>query len=75
VVCVHSKGDRQLGMNSDVVLASCKTIFLYLLGQTKEKAVKLISSRFLNTSSERGTQKFPDWPPGVRTANGTALYH
>jgi len=20
-------------------------------------------------------QKFPDWPPGARTANGTALYH
>jgi len=20
-------------------------------------------------------QKFPDWPPGVRTANSTALYH
>jgi hypothetical protein len=20
-------------------------------------------------------QKFPDWPPGVRTANGTALCH
>jgi hypothetical protein len=20
------------------------------------------------------TQKFPDWPPGARTANGTALW-
>jgi len=20
-------------------------------------------------------QKFPDWPPGERTANGTAVYH
>jgi hypothetical protein len=20
-------------------------------------------------------QKFPDWPPGARTANGTAVYH
>jgi hypothetical protein len=20
-------------------------------------------------------QKFPDWPPGARTADGTALYH
>jgi len=20
-------------------------------------------------------QKFPDWPPGARTANGTALFH
>jgi len=20
-------------------------------------------------------QKFPDWPPGTKTANGTALYH
>jgi hypothetical protein len=22
-----------------------------------------------------GNQKFPDWPPGARTANGTALCH
>jgi hypothetical protein len=28
------------------------------------------------TVSIRGRiQKFPDWPPGARTANGTALYH
>jgi hypothetical protein len=24
---------------------------------------------------ERVSQKFPDWPPGARTANGTALCH
>jgi len=23
----------------------------------------------------RWTRKFPDWPPGARTANATALYH
>jgi hypothetical protein len=23
----------------------------------------------------RGIQMFPDWPPGARTANGTALCH
>jgi len=23
----------------------------------------------------RFTKKFPDWPPGARTANGTALCH
>jgi len=22
-----------------------------------------------------GIQKFPDWPPGARTANGTAVCH
>jgi hypothetical protein len=29
-----------------------------------------------NTTMVQGCiQKFPDWPPGVRTANGTALCH
>jgi hypothetical protein len=28
---------------------------------------------FVNTG--RCIQKFPDWPPGARTANGTALCH
>jgi hypothetical protein len=29
-----------------------------------------------NDTDIRGcTQKFPDWPPGARTANGAALCH
>jgi hypothetical protein len=32
-----------------------------------------ISYEALNVG--RWIQKFPDWPPGARTANGTALYH
>jgi hypothetical protein len=32
--------------------------------------------RIPSTSCIRGCiQKFPDWPPGARTANGTALCH
>jgi len=31
---------------------------------------------FLGAVYTRGhIQKFPDWPPGTRTANGTALCH
>jgi hypothetical protein len=34
----------------------------------------LLSTLFSNTLSiRRCTQKFPDWPPGARTANGTAV--
>jgi len=28
-----------------------------------------------STSTQGHIQKFPDWLPGVRTANGTALCH
>jgi hypothetical protein len=36
----------------------------------------LISSTVWNTTAIQGCiQKFPDWPPGSRTANGTALCH
>jgi hypothetical protein len=30
---------------------------------------------YLRASVRMCTQKFPDWPPGARTANGTALCH
>jgi hypothetical protein len=36
----------------------------------------LLSALFSNTLSLRGCiQKFPDWPPGARTANGKTLLH
>jgi hypothetical protein len=36
----------------------------------------MISKYLLMVKYIRGCiQKFPDWPPGARTANGTALYH
>jgi hypothetical protein len=43
---------------------------------TKQEAIA--HYRFLNSVNEtvRGCiQKFPDCPPGARTANGTDLYH
>jgi hypothetical protein len=33
------------------------------------------SSPALVTDVQGRIQKFPDWPPGARTANGTALCH
>jgi hypothetical protein len=30
---------------------------------------------FIPKTLRRCNQKFPDWPPGARTANGTALCH
>jgi hypothetical protein len=37
----------------------------------------LCSMELVNAEEHTGTfvQKFPDWPPGARTANGTALCH
>jgi len=35
-----------------------------------------VSGQLAVTPSFTGCiQKFPDWPPGARTANGTALCH
>jgi hypothetical protein len=36
-----------------------------------------ICAQFVTPTSQIGgcIQKFPDWPPGVRTASGTALCH
>jgi len=31
--------------------------------------------RILRNDVRRRNQKFPDWPPGARTANGTAVCH
>jgi len=36
-------------------------------------AQKSTAVRYLQL--RRCIQKFPDWPPGARTANGTALCH
>jgi len=39
-----------------------------------QNRVKLLD--FVNVVDERGCiQKFPDWQPGARTANGTVLCH
>jgi hypothetical protein len=35
----------------------------------------LDTSSYVCTYVQRCTQKFPDWPPGARTANGTILCH
>jgi len=50
----------------------------YPLGQTRKyrSEERLLIFQTLNTYRIRGCiQKFPDWPPGERTANGTALCH
>jgi hypothetical protein len=44
---------------------------------TKRERELLKEGFFLTTITDTIStiQKFPDWPPGARTANGTALCH
>jgi len=39
------------------------------------KITERISIKFSITELRECIQKFPDWPPGARTAYGTALCH
>jgi hypothetical protein len=49
---------------------------IYFLVQPLENTSVIFNFLFKIISTLQGCiQKFPDWPPGARTANGTALCH
>jgi hypothetical protein len=66
-------------LSSDVVVVRClervcQDVPFHCLAPVCE--IKKLHTSFHSNVGIRGCiQKFPDWPPGARTANGTALCH
>jgi hypothetical protein len=71
-VSCHIGGQRN--GNDDLIRIFKERVTFY----SKELAQHLserIQPMKTNSLIRRCIQKFPDWPPGARTANGTALCH
>jgi hypothetical protein len=59
---------------TDGAITALHDLSLSLFNDDVPKLLRLYSVKW-DGEIRRCIQKFPDWPPGVRTANGTALCH
>jgi hypothetical protein len=63
----YGEHNTQVGVTSPELVASSSHLHILLL--------LLLLLLSLRSIYEGVSKKFPDWPPGARIANGTALYH
>jgi hypothetical protein len=71
---LKKKSSSVIKMASTALFPADSVLFI-LKNMLKIETVLIHCQYRLSLSLGGRIQKFPDWPPGARTANGTALCH